>query len=268
MPAGWRPGEQPEPGHTGKRLVQRHDTMANIDELIEFVNRGRVASPSMAAALKKLGKLRLRVLCVRLLSCMKARYRSGETLTLIRQPTFEWETDLVILMTECNFLKDFINLDDNTVSWHGSLGKQERQRLLQRVDRGYQPRVCSPPRRLPGRFTGGLGWLAASIVFALRWPGGPGGSRNNPLAPDSPETILDGQPALLRGSTSMTQLDSLYAELLEAGFVLLRRALDLGRRDWVGAEITFLHKVPTLLGEGDIGRHRDFWEHDRTQYVD
>ena len=44
--------------------------------------------------------------------------------------------------------------------------------------------------------------------------------------------------------------------------------LDLGRRDWVSAEITFLQKVPDLLGAGDINRHRDFWEHDRTQYLD
>ena len=199
--------------------------MANIDELIEFVNRGKVASPSMAAALEKLGKLRLRVLCVKLLSWMKAQYRSGETLTLVRQPTFEWELDLLRLMNEGDFLPDILRMDENTVSWHDSLGKQERQRLLERVDRGYQPRVfVSPPRTLPGRFAGGLGWLAASIGFVLRWPRRQGGSRNNPLAPHSQETIPHSQPALLPVSTSMNQLDSLYAELLEAGFVMLQRA--------------------------------------------
>jgi hypothetical protein len=66
----------------------------------------------------------------------------------------------------------------------------------------------------------------------------------------------------------MAELDRLYARLLQVGFVVLNQAIDSGNKEWVRAEVEFLHNVPTLLGEENSERHRYFWNEERNHYVD
>ncbi len=66
----------------------------------------------------------------------------------------------------------------------------------------------------------------------------------------------------------MSELDRLYARLLQVGFVVLNQALQAGNRDWVRAEIELLHNIPSLLGEDNTERHQYFWTGERQHYLD
>lgn len=66
----------------------------------------------------------------------------------------------------------------------------------------------------------------------------------------------------------MSELDSLYARLLQVGLLALRQAIESGNQAWARAEIELLHNIPSLLGEENIERHRYFWSQERDQYLD
>jgi len=66
----------------------------------------------------------------------------------------------------------------------------------------------------------------------------------------------------------MSDLDSLYAQLLRVGFVVLRQAVESGDRGWIDAELELLHNVPSLLGETNPERHAYFWSKERTHYIE
>jgi hypothetical protein len=68
--------------------------------------------------------------------------------------------------------------------------------------------------------------------------------------------------------TAMTRLESLYAEMLGVGLLVLRQAVESGNRDWINAEFELLHNVPSLIGEDNKERHRYFWFKERARYVD
>jgi hypothetical protein len=65
----------------------------------------------------------------------------------------------------------------------------------------------------------------------------------------------------------MSELDGLYARLMQVGFVVLKQAIESGSEDWARAEIELLHNVPSLLGEENFERHRYFWNQERDQYL-
>ncbi len=65
----------------------------------------------------------------------------------------------------------------------------------------------------------------------------------------------------------MTQIEYFYVQILNVGFLILRRAVDSGIQDWVNAELELLHNVPSLLGEDNKERHRYFWYKERTRYI-
>jgi hypothetical protein len=66
----------------------------------------------------------------------------------------------------------------------------------------------------------------------------------------------------------VTQLDALYAQTLQVGFMVLRQAVESGNREWIDAELELLHNVPSLLREDNKARHRYFWHKERTCYID
>ena len=66
----------------------------------------------------------------------------------------------------------------------------------------------------------------------------------------------------------MRNLDSLYARFLEAGFMMLRLALNSKNQDWVEAEYEVLHNAPSLIGEKNVERHRYFWFGERQRYIE
>jgi hypothetical protein len=66
----------------------------------------------------------------------------------------------------------------------------------------------------------------------------------------------------------VTPIDCLYAQTLQVGFLVLRQAFESGIRDWVNAELEFLHNVPSLIGETNTARHRYFWYKERRRYMD
>jgi hypothetical protein len=65
----------------------------------------------------------------------------------------------------------------------------------------------------------------------------------------------------------MRDLDSFYTHLLTVGFVVMRQAAESADREWLEAEFELLHNVPSLIGEGNIQRHRYFWFQERTHYI-
>lgn len=66
----------------------------------------------------------------------------------------------------------------------------------------------------------------------------------------------------------MASLDPLYVQMLSVGFVVLRQAADSGNNEWIAAELELLHNVPSLIGEPNLERHRYFWQHERTHYLE
>lgn len=65
----------------------------------------------------------------------------------------------------------------------------------------------------------------------------------------------------------MTQLELLYAQILEVGLLVLRQAVESGNQDWINAEFELLHNVPGLIGEDNKERHRYFWHKERVRYI-
>jgi hypothetical protein len=64
----------------------------------------------------------------------------------------------------------------------------------------------------------------------------------------------------------MKELDVFYTEILQMGFVVLRQALEAKDMQWMSVEIEFLHNIPSLIGEENIGRHKYFWECEQSHY--
>ena len=65
----------------------------------------------------------------------------------------------------------------------------------------------------------------------------------------------------------MADLDLLYTRFLQLGFVVIRQAIESGKRDWIEAELELLHNVPSLVGEGNAERHRYFWCQERPHHM-
>lgn len=65
----------------------------------------------------------------------------------------------------------------------------------------------------------------------------------------------------------MHELDRLYVQFLEAGFIVLRMALNSKDWDWIEVEHEVLHNVPSLIAEGNIERHKYFWFGERPLYI-
>lgn len=66
----------------------------------------------------------------------------------------------------------------------------------------------------------------------------------------------------------MSHLDQMYVQTLQVGFLVLRQAVESVDREWVEAEIEFLHNLPSLVGETNKARHRYFWLKERTRYIE
>ncbi|WP_373652598.1 MULTISPECIES: hypothetical protein [unclassified Schlesneria] len=66
----------------------------------------------------------------------------------------------------------------------------------------------------------------------------------------------------------MTELENLYLDLLEVGFLVLRQAVDSKDPDWIEAEMEMLHNIPSLVGESNVLRHHYYWFGERTRYLE
>jgi hypothetical protein len=66
----------------------------------------------------------------------------------------------------------------------------------------------------------------------------------------------------------MRELDLLYAEFVQAGFIALRMAINSKDWNWIEAEYEVLHNAPSLIGEGNIERHKYFWFGERKHYLE
>ncbi|WP_298867136.1 hypothetical protein [uncultured Gimesia sp.] len=66
----------------------------------------------------------------------------------------------------------------------------------------------------------------------------------------------------------MDELQRLYVQLLHNGLLEIRTAFGLDEKEWLEAEIDFLHNIPSLLNETNIHRHRYFWEKERPYYLE
>lgn len=65
----------------------------------------------------------------------------------------------------------------------------------------------------------------------------------------------------------MAELDRLYVQLLEVGFLVIRQAVESTDQEWIGAELELLHNVPSLIGETNVERHKYFWLQERAHHV-
>jgi hypothetical protein len=65
----------------------------------------------------------------------------------------------------------------------------------------------------------------------------------------------------------MNELDTFYVRLLQVGFMVLRQAFESGDQKWLKAELELFHNIPSLLGEGNVERHRYFWFSERDFYI-
>jgi len=70
------------------------------------------------------------------------------------------------------------------------------------------------------------------------------------------------------GDRIVNDLDQLYVELLERGFLVMREAFDTGDRVWLEAEMEMLHNIPSLVSEPKAKRHIYYWACERTAYRD
>ena len=66
----------------------------------------------------------------------------------------------------------------------------------------------------------------------------------------------------------MDMLQKLYIKLLHYGLIEIKTASGLDQKEWLKAEINFLHNIPSLLNETNIQRHRYFWEQERPYYLE
>jgi hypothetical protein len=65
----------------------------------------------------------------------------------------------------------------------------------------------------------------------------------------------------------MSELDALYARLLQLGFIVMKLAADRQDHEWLEAEMAMLHNVPSLLVEPNAKRHEYYWRQERQAYI-
>lgn len=64
----------------------------------------------------------------------------------------------------------------------------------------------------------------------------------------------------------MEILNSIYLELLRLGLPRIQLAFYSQNKEWLRAEIEFLHNIPSLIGETNGLRHEYFWSSERALY--
>lgn len=67
---------------------------------------------------------------------------------------------------------------------------------------------------------------------------------------------------------AMTERDAHYAWLLHLGPVVVRDAIKSGDHAWAEAEAEMLHNVPSLIGETNEHRRRNFIEKEAPSCID
>jgi hypothetical protein len=97
------------------------------------------------------------------------------------------------------------------------------------------------------------------------WPLNPKDVDISKLIPPQSRPFADPESEEL---ATVTQLDLLYAQTLQVGFIVLKQAFESGAREWIDAELELLHNVPSLIGESNKRRHRYFWDKERTRYIE
>ncbi len=66
----------------------------------------------------------------------------------------------------------------------------------------------------------------------------------------------------------MDNINTLYAQLLHVGFIVLRQAIDAKDWEWADKERELLHNVPSLMNESNMERHKCFWLLERPRYIE
>ena len=65
----------------------------------------------------------------------------------------------------------------------------------------------------------------------------------------------------------MNERDSIYREILRAGFESLRGAIEEGNLERCKAETDHLHNIPSLLGHEDETAHLHYLAMERAEYI-
>jgi len=113
---------------------------ATVKDLLHFVNAPAASPPlSVASAVSEIGKLRLRLGALKLLSWMKMQKRAGKVLPLELDERYEWCRDLISLVKSEAFLHGVIAIEAGAIVLSSGLSRDEQQELLALVDTEYKP---------------------------------------------------------------------------------------------------------------------------------
>ena len=129
-----------------------------VKNLLDFVSSPQAAPASdLANAISEVGKLRLRLVAIKLLSWLKLQRKLGKPLSLDLDDRHEWCRDLVTLVKSHGLLDDMITIQGGAVVLSSSLSADEREELLAFVDDGYQPRLMKRAHLLHTEAANGIG---------------------------------------------------------------------------------------------------------------
>jgi hypothetical protein len=119
---------------------------ATVQNLLDFVNsRAASPGPEVAGALAAIGKLRLRLVAIKLLSWLKLQRRVRKVLPLGMDDRHEWCRDLLDLVQRQALLNGVIAIESGAVVLSSGLRQDEREELLALVDAEYQPPLRTRP---------------------------------------------------------------------------------------------------------------------------
>lgn len=115
-----------------------------IKDLLEFIDSpDGMPSDNMAGAVSEFGKLRIRVVAIKILSWLKTQHKTSRLFPLDLNDRYEWCRDFVRLYSDKAFLPDILSIDKGAVVLSADLSTKERDDLLKYVDASYRPPLMS-----------------------------------------------------------------------------------------------------------------------------
>jgi hypothetical protein len=115
-----------------------------IEIILAFVNSPGTPLPvELNTIHSQVGKLRLRLVAVKILAWLKLQRKLGKPLPLDLDDRHEWCRDLVYFVNSWPLLQSIIRIEGAAAILSSDLSVDAREKLLTLVDTRYQPRLIT-----------------------------------------------------------------------------------------------------------------------------
>ncbi len=111
-----------------------------VADLVDFVENKTIGD-SLAAVVKKVGEVEMRIVAIHLLSRLKEWARSAKHKPFAFNTKHSWCQNFLILLSSVRELGELFEVDGNRVEFRSGVSEEERAKTLKYVEVHYKPKL-------------------------------------------------------------------------------------------------------------------------------